>query len=443
MMMSSNTCISVEDVSKKFSRSLKRSFVYGAKELIGGVFGVKPSTKLRASEFWALRDVSFKLERGESMGIVGLNGSGKTTLLRTVCGILRPTMGAIHVNGRVAPLLALGAGFKPVLSGRENIFLNMSLLGVPYDEITARFKEVVDFAELWEAIDAPIGTYSSGMLARLGFSCAVHTNPSILIVDEVLSVGDAKFRAKCRNKINELRRAGTSMLLVSHSAISVETLCDQCIYLVKGKMLAQGSPPEVIKQYEHDSARDAQKKNANRLLSAQSNALPKTIDETEARITISKLEIEKNAGDAQGYWISGSRGVIRLNLVVNRCPVDQVSINVMVVDTGSESGQTQQLIMSVKDVGWIRLDNKRASACLVLEPVGLRPSIYRLKLSITTGEMHDIEAVIDNVKLVVMDPGNMSNCAYHQPRTWDVSGGGAAGVVIDRTSTDVEAIEDF
>ncbi|HZT56747.1 MAG TPA: ABC transporter ATP-binding protein, partial [Burkholderiaceae bacterium] len=265
-------------MSKKFARSLKRSFVYGARDigrlLFGRLLPRATPDALRPSEFWAVRDVSFALHRGRSLGIVGQNGSGKTTLLRMVAGVLRPTLGSVRADGAIAPMLALGAGFKPVLSGRENVFLNLALLGVGERAARARFDAILDFAELHDAIDAPLGTYSSGMQARLGFACAVHTEPSILIVDEVLAVGDARFRMKCRNRINELRRAGTALLLVSHSPILVEALCDEALLLRGGRMAQLGPPREVLKAYEDELLRHAVAGDAGRSPARVERPLP-------------------------------------------------------------------------------------------------------------------------------------------------------------------------
>src|SRR4030095_606404 len=166
-MTQDGVCVAVRGVAKKFARSLKRSFLYGARDIGRLLAGRGQDDTLRPTEFWAVRDVSFELRRGRSIGIVGLNGSGKTTLLRMICGILRPTLGSVAVRGRIAPMLALGAGFKPVLSRRHNVFLTLSLLGVAERDIRTRYASIVDFAELHEAIDAPLGTYSSGMQARL------------------------------------------------------------------------------------------------------------------------------------------------------------------------------------------------------------------------------------------------------------------------------------
>jgi lipopolysaccharide transport system ATP-binding protein len=413
MNESKQYCVSVRDVSKKFARSLKRSFIYGAHDIGGALLGRAPSTKLRPSEFWALRGISFDLEPGKSIGIVGLNGSGKTTLLRLVSGILKPTIGEIALRGRIAPMLALGAGFKPVLSGRENIFLNLSILGLPHQEIVNQLDSVIEFAEIWDAIDAPLGTYSSGMLARLGFSCAIHTNPSILVVDEVLSVGDAKFRAKCRNHLNQLRKQGTSMLLVSHSAVLVETLSDECIYLKSGVVSARGVPAEVLKAYEADGQKIALENNqhaATRLAVRSQSSAPEQIRIKHVFIGI------KDAEDV-GYWVSGKPGRMTVSLEAH-VPSEDLSVNLMIFDLTYQQGETVQFLMSVKDIGWVRIDAGDSRFVLELDAVGLRPGTYRIKMSLSQGKMHDILDVVDNFKLVVRDGGLTSNALYYQPRNW-------------------------
>ena len=215
--------LSVNGVSKKFCRDLKKSLMYGVQDIASELFGVRGSENdnLRKKEFWALQDVSFELRRGEALGLIGKNGSGKSTLLRVIAGLIKPDKGTVEVIGRVAPLIALGAGFNPVLTGRENIYANMSILGLAKEEIDDRFDEVVEFAEIGEAIDSPVQTYSSGMAARLGFSCAIHTEPDILLIDEVLAVGDINFKQKCFRRLHELIQKGTSFILVCLNSQSI------------------------------------------------------------------------------------------------------------------------------------------------------------------------------------------------------------------------------
>ncbi|MGH8614301.1 MAG: ABC transporter ATP-binding protein, partial [Gammaproteobacteria bacterium] len=174
----SDVLVSVKNVSKKFSRSLRLSLAYGAHDILRELTGTpRCSSELRKAEFWALKDISFEVRRGAGVGLIGPNGSGKTTLLRLLSGLIKPDEGEIRILGRVAPLIALGAGFNPVLGGRENVYTNMAMLGLSHSEIEARFDDVLDFAEIGDAIDAPLQTYSSGMAARLGFACAIHTTP--------------------------------------------------------------------------------------------------------------------------------------------------------------------------------------------------------------------------------------------------------------------------
>jgi ABC-type polysaccharide/polyol phosphate transport system ATPase subunit len=207
----------------------------------------------RAEDFWALRNVSFDVPVGMTFGIIGANGSGKSTLLRALARILAPDEGEIEVRGRVSSLITLGAGFEPNLSGIENIYFNGMLLGLSRGELGRKLDEIVAFAELPGAfIDAPVRTYSSGMRARLGFSVAVHVEPEILVVDEVLTVGDAKFRAKCKAKFEELFARGATIVMVQHNLETIVELCQDCMWLDHGKIVGRGSPPGVVRSYlEH------------------------------------------------------------------------------------------------------------------------------------------------------------------------------------------------
>lgn len=201
-------------------------------------------------EFIALSDVSFTLDKGDVLGIIGLNGSGKSTLLKLIAGVLKPSSGKITANGRIAPLIELGAGFDSELSARENIFLNGAVLGYSKKLIEEKFDEIISFAELEEFVEVPIKNFSSGMIARLGFAIATITAPDILIVDEVLSVGDFKFQKKSQNKIKEMIDLGTTVLFVSHSADVVRSICKKGLLLEHGKVLAFGEVDEVLEIYE-------------------------------------------------------------------------------------------------------------------------------------------------------------------------------------------------
>ncbi|MFV1979548.1 MAG: ABC transporter ATP-binding protein [Rhodothermia bacterium] len=202
------------------------------------------------SDFWALRDVSFEVPPGEVFGIIGRNGAGKTTLLQVIARVLRPSRGRVVVRGLTAPLLGLGVGFNNELTGRENVFLGGATLGFSFGEMQEKYEKIVDFAGLGEFIDAPFRTYSSGMRARLGFAVATDVQPDVLLLDEVMAVGDIEFKEKCERRITEFRDRGATTIMVSHSPKTILDLCDRAMLLTKGEMAIVGSPDEVIKRYE-------------------------------------------------------------------------------------------------------------------------------------------------------------------------------------------------
>jgi ABC-2 type transport system ATP-binding protein len=201
-------------------------------------------------DFWALQGVSFSVEAGEAIGVVGPNGSGKSTMLGIVAGVLNPTKGSVRVEGRVCPLLELGTGFHPDLTGRENVYLNASLLGLSNRETAARYADIVDFAELSDFMDAPVKTFSTGMVIRLGFSVAVHVDPDVLLIDEVLSVGDEHFQHKSFARLSEFKRAGKTLFVVSHDLVAVKALCDRAIWFDSGRTVKDEEAGEVIAKYK-------------------------------------------------------------------------------------------------------------------------------------------------------------------------------------------------
>lgn len=239
----SSTVIGVENASVKYF--VPREHVSTFKE-----YAIrKIQRRIQNDEFWALKDVSFEVKKGEVFGLIGANGAGKSTLLKLVARVLKPTEGRVWVKGRVAPLLAMGAGFHMELSGRENVFLNGTLLGYSHKQIRDRFDGIVEFAELRSFIDAPIRTYSSGMLARLAFSVATDQMPDILIVDEALAVGDAAFREKCLARIRDFQSNGSTTLYVTHSMGEAEKTCDRAAWLDHGQLRFMGDAKQAVDLY--------------------------------------------------------------------------------------------------------------------------------------------------------------------------------------------------
>jgi len=239
----------VEGVSKKFRRG--EQFDSLRDLLAERILRRRERDQLKSAEFWALRDVSLRLEPGEACGVIGPNGAGKSTLLKILAGIMRPNRGRVAIRGRVSALIELGAGFHGDLTGRENIYLNASILGLPRAEVRRRFDEIVEFAGVGEFLDTPIKRYSSGMHARLGFAIAVHADPQVLLVDEVLSVGDRVFRFRCMDKMQEFLKQGVAVVFVSHDLSAVSRFCHRAMVLDRGETLFCGSGAAAVGHYYH------------------------------------------------------------------------------------------------------------------------------------------------------------------------------------------------
>jgi len=243
--MSRKTVIEVSDVTMRFHMNTDK--ILSLKEFVTR----KLAGRLQYEDFTALDHVSFEVEKGETLGLVGRNGAGKSTMLKVISGILKPTEGSVSIHGNVVPMLELGSGFDFDLTGRENIFLNGAILGYSEDFLKAKYEEIVEFSELGRFIETPIRNYSSGMLARLAFSVATVVEPEILIVDEILSVGDADFQAKSKKRMLELMGGGTTVLFVSHSTGQIREMCNRAVWLEHGKVKLCGSADEVCDAYEN------------------------------------------------------------------------------------------------------------------------------------------------------------------------------------------------
>lgn len=407
----------VEGLSKRFCRDLKKSLLYGVVDIAREAAGREPRKDwLRKSEFWALQNINFKVRRGESVGLVGKNGSGKTTLMRILSGLIKPTAGRVMTKGRVAPLLALGAGFNPILTGRENIYINMAVLGLTRDEIDDRFEEVVKFSEIEYALDAPVQNYSSGMTARLGFSCAIHTRPDILLIDEVLAVGDLQFRQKCMRTLNEMRATGTTFIIVNHAATLLLQVCNKAVYIETGKLLATGEAEEVIDQYETDLFKGGVEMQKSRKASK-----PVASDEFE----LEAVEFEQDGRETRDLRTARPAS-LRIDCKANvKCPrvhfiIKWLRLPSQEFMTGMEETLVAQFSSHVEKAEFW-MEPGKYTVRLPLEPLVLAPGSYQVSV-----DAYDID---DKLIASRRSPGVTSlaeipcrHSAFYQPHTWQLEG---------------------
>ena len=308
--MRTGPAIQLDHVSKVYRRYSGRQFA----TLKSAMLQRSLLRDLRPNEvLQALQDVSFSVPKGSTFGVVGRNGSGKSTALKLVAGITKPTSGTVRVDGRISALIELGAGFHPEISGRENIFINGIMLGLTRREIDQRFDAIVDFAEMREFIEAPVKTYSSGMYMRLGFAVAIHVDPDVLLVDEVLAVGDEGFTHKCLDKFAEFKRRGKTILLVTHSLGLVERFCDEAVWLDHGRKTGQGDPKRVIDEYRVDVEKE------EAVFLAASDAEAQQAAEKPAVTTDRPVDAGAASADmsqvGEGRWGSGGVEISNVHIV--------------------------------------------------------------------------------------------------------------------------------
>lgn len=306
LLKNNEVVINVENVSKKFSKSLKRSMIYGMTDIFRNTFMMSSkSDRLRKGEFWAVKDVSFEVKESECLGIIGPNGSGKTTLLSMLNGIYMPDKGKIMTKGKVGALIAVGAGFHPMLSGRENIYINGAVLGMSKEEINEKFDSIVEFADIGDFLDMPVKHYSSGMYVRLGFAVAIHCEPDILLVDEILSVGDIKFRDKSQRKFMELLEKGTSVVFVSHNLNTVRRVCDKALMLNKGEVIDYGEVEDVVNNYSQLMNREELK-----TLTEKSELIPLQRKGETGRIELFNCKVYEEGGNPEFNEIGFGKNIV-------------------------------------------------------------------------------------------------------------------------------------
>jgi ABC-2 type transport system ATP-binding protein len=333
------------------------------------------TSRSRAEEFWALRDITFEIQEGESLGLIGHNGSGKTTLLKVIAGILRPTSGAVRQYGRIAALLELGAGFHPELTGRENVYLNASFLGLTRKETDRVYEGIVEFAELQDFMDNQVKFYSSGMLVRLGFAVAVHVDPDILLIDEVLAVGDEAFQARCLERVRRFQREGRTIVLVTHALDTVRQVCDRAVMLDHGRVHAIGSPEEVVYELRYV------------LLRRDPNFVP---EEGTREVEIASVELIRDDGSTARPVAPGEDLTVQVDVRTNE-PVDDLDATFAVYDGANQLVVDGRTSRDGYDFG--RLNGKRRVRFLLRE-VPLAAGKYWVTIGLesgTTGRLYHVQ----------------------------------------------------
>ena len=358
----------------------------------------------RPEDFWAVRDVSFAVERGEAVGIIGHNGAGKSTILKLLSNITTPTSGKISINGRLAALIEVGSGFHPELSGRENIYLNGSILGMSRGEITKKLDSIIDFADVRQFIDTPVKRFSSGMYLRLGFSIAAHLEPDILLLDEVLAVGDAAFQAKCLNRITELKQAGTTIVFISHDLRAVEQLCSRVLLLKRGQIVMSGSAKDVVAAYQSDAT-----------LSSESVEVHKKGETKE--VEIRALSFRDETGQVKPIFQTGEPLVVRVDFDVHQ-PVRDAVFGVLFF---TADGQQHCDLTTQFSNDRISLVPGKGSLEFRTRELGLLPGIYFTSVHVQERNARDVIHYQYKSTTLRVDSDRVMRGNFFLPHEWSIS----------------------
>jgi ABC-type polysaccharide/polyol phosphate transport system ATPase subunit len=363
------------------------------------------SLRRRSQDFWALRDVTFAVERSEALGIIGHNGAGKSTILKLLSNITTPTSGEIAINGRLSALIEVGSGFHPELTGRENVYLSGSILGMRRREITEKLDQIVEFAGIKQFIDVPVKRYSSGMYVRLGFSIAAHLDPDVLLLDEVLAVGDAAFQAKCLQRITDLKNSGKTIVFVSHDLGSVERLCDRVLLLQRGEVVMSGPPREVIAEYQRIAG------------SFTSSAPPPT----RASINTKRIEIRSvTFRDSLGKETSAFQTGGPLSVAVDYVAHDHVEDAVFEIFFYAGDDELHCQLTTESRDRRINVEPGRGAVEFSCPELGLQPGIYHVDATAVQREpMEGLEWQY-HCAMVRVDPGRIVRGNFYTPHGWTI-----------------------
>ncbi len=371
----------------------------------------------RQDEFWALRDVSFAVAEGETLGIIGHNGAGKSTILKLLSKVTVPTSGEIRIYGRLSALIEVGSGFHPELTGRENIYLSGSILGMRRREIADKLERIIEFAGVRDFIDAPVKHYSSGMYVRLGFSIAAHLEPDILLLDEVLAVGDAAFQLKCLDRINELHRQGRTIVFISHDLSAVERLCDRVILLKQGQVMTIGTASEAIAAYQHVGGG---------CTPCEPHAVADGILSREARIT--SVTCHDASGAPAAVFRTGASAKVRVSYVVHSPVRDAVFEIYLYSVVDRFAGLWCQITTASYNGLGIPLEPGMGTVEFEVDEIGLQPGMYYLSATIVRTEQAIGTGIDSQTECLTLriDPGRFVQGTFYMPHRWHLTPGPAS-----------------
>jgi ABC-type polysaccharide/polyol phosphate transport system ATPase subunit len=375
----------------------------------------------RKELFWALNDVSFAVERGETVGIIGHNGAGKSTILKLLANITSPSSGQITINGRLSALIEVGSGFHPELTGRENIFLNGAILGMRRAEIAQKLDSIVDFAGVRPFLDVPVKRFSSGMYVRLGFSIASHLDPDILLLDEVLAVGDAAFQEKCLSRIEALRRAGTTIVFISHDLAAVERICDRVILLRRGEVSATGTPREVIAEYQQQ------------IEPSRINTMKTAVEDD--RVVIDSLTFRSLDGARPAVFHSGDPLVAHIEFDAHE-PVEDAVFEIFV-----RTGDLTEICQLTTETSGDPIDLPPGRGILRFDcrELGLQPGMYHANVCVKERRAPEAINWQYHAATLRVDPGKVTRGQFYQANSWCLS---TVEAPVEAVATSVSASQD-
>ncbi|MBA4416369.1 MAG: ABC transporter [Syntrophus sp. (in: bacteria)] len=389
LTVNDNTAVKIENVSKKYCKSLKKSMFYGMKDIAMNAFGLSSrSERLRKGEFWAVNNISLEIAKGETLGIIGPNGAGKTTLLKMLNGIFWPDKGRITIKGKVGALIEVGAGFHPLLTGRENIYINAAILGMTKKEVDRQFDSIVGFADIGDFLDAPVKHYSSGMFVRLGFAIAVHCDPDVLLIDEILAVGDLGFRVKCYNKIVEIAK-NCAIIMVTHDMSTMARISSRTLVMNNGTALFSGVPDIAIQHYSSIFQKE------------------KTVVSPGG---ISLIEFTVDAKTENGHFAITSGAPMNISLkFFSEYNNDYITLILAFVHSSGEFVAEYNSWLNKEE---LKLPKGNHTLHLALEPLHLNTGIYHLSLVITTKNRMGHLLVIDRLLSLFVNGERFGNAPY-------------------------------